>query len=87
MKVVVAAFNQEKALVGAFSVIVQPVVEPMDRFATLSLTPPPCPGCDRPLPPALLPLLRVRVSAGARGLHRGLGQQGGAWQLEIRNLY
>ena len=28
--VVVAAFNQEKALVGASSVIVQPVVEPMD---------------------------------------------------------
>ena len=26
VKVVVAAFNQEKALVGAFSVIVQPVV-------------------------------------------------------------
>ena len=35
MKVVVAAFNQEKALVGAFSVIVQPIVEPMDRFAAL----------------------------------------------------
>ena len=35
MKVVVAAFNQEKALVGAFSVIVQPVVEPMDQFAAL----------------------------------------------------
>ena len=34
MKAVVAAFNQEKAL-GAFSVIVQPVVEPMDRFAAL----------------------------------------------------
>ena len=33
MKAVVAAFNQEKALVGAFSV--QPVVEPMDRFAAL----------------------------------------------------
>ena len=31
MKAVVAAFNQEKALVGAFSVIVQPVVEPMGR--------------------------------------------------------
>ena len=30
MKAVVAAFNQEKALVGAFSVIVQPVVEPME---------------------------------------------------------
>ena len=35
MTAVVAAFNQEKALVGAFSVIVQPVVEPMDRFAAL----------------------------------------------------
>ena len=38
MKAVVAAFNQEKALVGAFSVIVQPVVEPMDRFAALFRT-------------------------------------------------
>ena len=35
MKAVVAAFNQEKALVGAFSVIVQPIVEPMDRFTAL----------------------------------------------------
>ena len=35
MKAVVAAFNQEKALVGAFFVIVEPVVEPMDRFAAL----------------------------------------------------
>ena len=35
MKAVVAAFNQEEALVGAFSVIVQPVVEPMDRFTAL----------------------------------------------------
>ena len=35
MKAVVAAFNQEKALVGAFSMIVEPVVEPMDRFAAL----------------------------------------------------
>ena len=34
----VATFNQEKALVGAFSVIVQPVVEPMDRFAALIKT-------------------------------------------------
>ena len=38
MKAVVAAFNQEKALVGAFSVIVQPVVELMDRFAALVVT-------------------------------------------------
>ena len=41
MKALIGAFNQEKALVGAFSVIVQPVVEPMDRFAALkqSLSP------------------------------------------------
>ena len=38
VKAVVAAFSQEKALVGAFSVIVQPVVEPMDRFAALITT-------------------------------------------------
>ena len=35
MKAVVAALQPEKALVGAFSVIVQQVVEPMDRFAAL----------------------------------------------------
>ena len=38
MKALVGAFNQEKALIGAFSVIVQPVVEPMDRFAALIKT-------------------------------------------------
>ena len=38
MKALVGAFNQVKALVGAFSVIVQPVVEPMDSFAALLLT-------------------------------------------------
>ena len=38
MKAVVAAFNQEKSLVGAFSVIVQPVVEPMDRFTAQYFT-------------------------------------------------
>ena len=38
MKALVGAFNQEKALVGAFSVIVQPVVEPMDRFTALVMT-------------------------------------------------
>ena len=38
MKAVVAAFNQEKALVGALSVIVQPVVEPMDHFTALNIT-------------------------------------------------
>ena len=38
MKALVGAFNQEKALVWAFSVIVQPVVEPMDRFAALLIS-------------------------------------------------
>ena len=35
MKALVGAFNQEKALVGAFSVIVQPVVEPMEHYTAL----------------------------------------------------
>ena len=39
MKALVGAFNQEKALVGAFSVIVQPVVETINRFAALVLVP------------------------------------------------
>ena len=38
MKALVGAFNQEKALVGAFSVIVQPVVEPMEHYTALSGT-------------------------------------------------
>ena len=38
MKALVGAFNQEKALVGAFSVIVQPVVEPMEHYTALFLT-------------------------------------------------
>ena len=41
MKVLVGAFNQEKALVGAFSVIVQPVVEPMEHYTALACTDPP----------------------------------------------
>ena len=43
MKAVIAAFNQEKALVGAFSVV-QPVVGPMDRFTALARTREPL-GC------------------------------------------
>ena len=35
MKALVGPFNQEKALVGAFSVIVQPVVEPMEHYTAL----------------------------------------------------
>ena len=38
MKALVGAFNQEKALVGAFSVIIQPVVEPMGHYTALAVT-------------------------------------------------
>ena len=38
VKALVGAFNQEKALVGAFSMIVLPIVEPMDRFAALIIS-------------------------------------------------
>ena len=38
VKALVGAFNQEKALVEAFSVIVQPIVEPMDHFTALDWT-------------------------------------------------
>ena len=38
MKALVGAFNQEKALIGAFSVIVQPVVEPMEHYTALVIT-------------------------------------------------
>ena len=56
MKAVVAAFNQEKALVGAFSVIIKPVVEPMDRFTALIPTHP----------------LAAGLGAGMRQRRRGL---------------
>ena len=36
MKALVGAFNQEKALIGAFSVIVQPVVEPIEHYTALA---------------------------------------------------
>ena len=38
MKALVGAFNQEKALVGAFSVILQPVVEPMEHYTAPAQT-------------------------------------------------
>ena len=38
MKALVGAFNQEKALVGAFSVIVQPVVESMEHYTALIIS-------------------------------------------------
>ena len=47
MKALVGAFNQEKALVGAFSVIVQPVVEPMEHYTALVVLPVPAAGGGR----------------------------------------
>ena len=35
MKALVGTFNQEKALEGTFSVIVKPIVKPMDHFTAL----------------------------------------------------
>ena len=35
MKALVGAINQEKALVGVFSVIVQPFMEPMEQYTAL----------------------------------------------------
>ena len=35
MKALVGTFNQEKALEGAFSVIVKPIVEPMEHYTAL----------------------------------------------------
>ena len=55
MKALVGAFNQEKALVGAFSVIVQPVVEPMDSFTALQFSPYFFLSASPPLPPPLSP--------------------------------
>ena len=46
MKALVGAFNQEKALVGAFSVIVQPVLEPMEHYTALTRTLAQLVGCD-----------------------------------------
>ena len=41
MKALVGTFNQDKALVAAFSVIVQPVVEPIEHYTALILSPDP----------------------------------------------
>ena len=46
MKALVGAFNQEKALVMAFSVIVQLVVEPMEHYTALILGVPAPSGSD-----------------------------------------
>ena len=62
MKALVGAFNQEKALVGAFSVIVQPVVEPMEYYTALVL--------GQVLLPAHQAQAPQRRGGGVRGGHR-----------------
>ena len=69
MKALVGAFNQEKALVGAFYVIVQPVVEPMEHYTALVMTVGRLPGDPgarvlRPLP---------RPGAGGRDVQHQRG--------------
>ena len=82
MKALVGAFNQEKALVGAFSVIVQPVVEPMDRFAALVL------GDGGHLPSHPLPVLDV-VLAQQHAQGGGAGEPsravGGSEDMALRD--
>ena len=72
MKALVWAFNQEKALVGAFSVIVQPVVEPMDRFTALLLAVWPRPESPRA---ELLSAPHLQLERAARQLGRGSALQ------------
>ena len=61
MKALVGAFNQEKALVGAFSVIVQPVVEPMDHYTALLATHDPNPDFEVISPIMLLRAVQCEV--------------------------
>ena len=60
------AFNQEKALVGAFSVIVQPVVEPMEQYTALDCSE----AAAVPLHP---PLSAVQVSPWGPGWEFSFG--------------
>ena len=64
MKALVGAFNQEKALVGAFAVIVKPVVEPMDRFTAL----------------AIIPIIRAECGDNVPGQHPSLPAQSSVWR-------
>ena len=66
MKALVGAFNQEKALVGAFSVIVQPVVEPMEHYTSL-LT-----KLQGPGPPTQI--RHLLHCSGVRGLAQAVGE-------------
>ena len=72
MKAVVAAFNSEKALVGAFSVIVQPVVEPMEQYTALVW--------------ARAPTITITSTAIAHGILIGAGV-GAAAPLDNQDQY
>ena len=57
-------FNQKEALLGAFSVIVKPVVEPMDRFTAL----------------AIIPIIRAKCGDNVPGQHPSLPAQSSVWR-------
>ena len=84
---VVGAFNQEKALVGAFSVNVQPVVEPMEHYTALFLVHQARRGeVPRPLVLAVgLPVQRLpRLEPRHRPARQlGLGRRGRRVQLPL----
>ena len=71
MKALVGPFNQEKALVGAFSVIVQPVVEPMEHYTALLQILPDLDHEGGRLPVQQLHLLHQRLRGQVRGGQRG----------------
>ena len=95
MKAVVAAFNQEKALVGAFSVIVQQVVEPMEHYTALNTTlapavvtvsvvthTPTCPHTASLAPDLSLQYVSHFVTVLSRSRDAREGRRAVCWQLE-----
>ena len=89
MKALVGAFNQEKALVGAFSVIVQPVVEPMEHCTALpwsrrgSRRCAPAPGCRGAGRGAARPRTCPPRSGSGCSPWRGRGRARGRGQLNV----
>ena len=84
MKALVGAFNQEKALVGAFSVIVQPVGEPMDRFVALVESRnkmSPCPHLDQ----VDGAVVAVVPAVEQQQPHVGLGAAGGGGRHSLHH--
>ena len=80
MKALVGTFNQEKALVGAFSVIVQPVVEPMEHYTALNKMSP-CPHLDQ----VDGAVVAVVPAVEQQQPHVGLGAAGGGGRHSLHH--